>query len=175
MFTHCWTMQAWGWRRCIFLLARLSSMCCSFSLKADMSSWLFSRKIPLPWFRPVGLQIHIWASLLHTPDNRRKVMSGTHDIDRYSCEWDRSILLYLSCGALFVSQHCLPGVLQYVKVLLSVLCYSITFFVLWMRMNYWEITYLLFSTICTFHYVTEVFRTNRLTNHILKYPTKNYV
>lgn len=70
LFTHCWTMRPWGLQGCTFLLAWLSSLCSSFSLKAAKSSRLLSRKIPLPWFRPVGLQIHIGVSLFFTPDNR---------------------------------------------------------------------------------------------------------
>lgn len=80
MFTHCWTMRAWGWRWCIFLC---SSVCCSFSLKAATSSGFMIRKMPLPWFRPVGLQIHMWLSALLTPANSHKDTPGkstTNDI-----------------------------------------------------------------------------------------------
>lgn len=70
--THCWTMWACGWRQCALLLAWLSSIPCSFNLKESMSSWLFSRKIPLPWFRPDGLQIHIHFSRFLTPGNSTK-------------------------------------------------------------------------------------------------------
>lgn len=77
MFTHCWTMRAWGWQWYILRLACLSSICCSFSLRAAKSSWFFSRKIPLPWFRPVGLQIHIQLSLFLTPGYRHRDIAGT--------------------------------------------------------------------------------------------------
>ncbi len=43
-------------------------MFCSRSLNAVMSSGVRSRKIPRPWLRPVGLQIHMLDLSLHIPE-----------------------------------------------------------------------------------------------------------
>lgn len=66
-FTHCWTIRACGILKGDLLLDCFSIVFCSRSLNAVMSSGIRSRKIPRPWLRPVGLQIHIPDLSLHIP------------------------------------------------------------------------------------------------------------